>query len=86
MIKNILFAALMTLPMVSQAYSEDVSSRPDDFYTEVINWCDSNKVMAQDSRGALYVIADCSEQNLVCRTYQLHKFNRTLFTAACAQK
>lgn len=83
-------AAMMLIagPAMAQIeLDEAVSSRPDDYQVDILSWCEDNKVMGQNySTGAVELRADCSTQNLVCKSYEMFRLNRTIFTAACREQ
>ncbi|MEK2644123.1 hypothetical protein [Bdellovibrio sp. BCCA] len=80
---------LVAGPAMAQINVQDetISSRPDDFEVEFLSWCEDNKVMGQNySTGAVELRADCSPQGLTCKTYNIFRMNRSIFTAACVEK
>lgn len=84
-----LIVAMMLIagPAMAQInVDETVSSRPDDYQVDILSWCDGNSVLSQDAKGDVYVRANCSEQNMVCKTYEMFRLNRTIFTAACVNQ
>ncbi|WP_374077427.1 hypothetical protein [Bdellovibrio bacteriovorus] len=85
-----LIVALMLIagPAMAQIeLDEAVSSRPDDYQVDILSWCEDNKVMGQNySTGAVELRADCSTQGLTCKTYNIFRMNRSIYTAACVQQ
>ncbi|WP_413580627.1 hypothetical protein [Bdellovibrio sp. HCB288] len=50
--------------------------------TDYVSWCDKNNVMMVQN-DQIVPIADCTAQNLTCRTVRLFRGNSYLVTASC---
>lgn len=76
---------MLLLSSSAFAQNSDVSySRDyDDFKVDYLAWCDQNNVVSQDSKGQTKITANCSENNMVCRTYHIYRHFGAIVTAAC---
>jgi hypothetical protein len=52
---------------------------------DYISWCDGNSVIGQDSKGQLYVAANCTDSGLKCKATQIYRVKRSIVSAACVQ-
>ena len=78
--KSILLASVL---MLSASASLAQSSNYDDYFVQVLTWCEGDKVMSDKEDGSTYVYRDCAAKGQVCSTFQIQKRDSTIFAAAC---
>ncbi len=76
--KSLLLSAALVL-----SASTSLASNYDDYFVDVLAWCEGNKVMTEDQNGNARVYADCEAKGHVCQAMSLEQMNRTVFTASC---
>ena len=84
--KSFAFFMLLVSSVSFAQYSENSITREyDEYNVEYLAWCDQNKVMTQNNKGETRVLADCSSNNTVCRTYHIYRHFGPghIVTAAC---
>ncbi|MBV2168946.1 MAG: hypothetical protein KUL82_09580 [Bdellovibrio sp.] len=84
--KTLIAALLFVVAGPAMAQENGLSSQSEDFTVDFISWCENNSVMMQNSDGSVYERANCSDQGLSCKTFQMHRLHKTIYTAACVEK
>lgn len=77
-----LFVSLLVIAGATAAhagYSDNSESQ--DF--EYLSWCENNAVTAISDKGNVYIVADCNDEKLVCKTTSKRFAGKTLVTASC---
>lgn len=75
----------MLLGALTAQASEELLSRyqSDETAVTYLSWCQNNIVLAQDSKGEVFELANCSEQNLKCTTSEVYRSVGKVVTASC---
>jgi len=78
--KSILMLAVLAAAPAMAMNSGDNDVQPETTY---LSWCDSNNVIAQDSKGQLYVRANCNDSGLICKTTEVYRGQGSVVSATC---
>ncbi len=84
--KSLILSFIVLAGSTAMANDVNLNGYGSDFVPEYYSWCDQNKVISQDQKGDLVVVADCSEQGLTCEAVQLYRAKRLAIVASCKAK